>query len=98
MEWILTTCDWRNEKQKHLTQKKIENGFGKSNNQHTQVGQIWDLVSGMYDVLNQYYLDIEIEHISISENELAKTKIWVIWKKMKLKQTMLIIFDRGTHP
>ena len=71
--------------------------FGKSNNQHTQVGQIWDLVSGMYDVLNQYYLDIEIEHISISENELAKQNLSHL-KEMKLKQTMLIIFDRGTHP
>ena len=51
----------------------------------------------MYDVLNQYYLDIEIEHISISENELAKQNLSHL-KEMKLKQTMLIIFDRGTHP
>ena len=46
--------------------------FGLSNNQHSQVGQVRALVSGMYDVLNRFYLDIEIEHISISENELAK--------------------------
>ena len=77
--------------------KENRERVGKSNNQHTQVGQIWDLVSGMYDVLNQYYLDIEIEHISISENELAKQNLSHL-KEMKLKQTMLIIFDRGTHP
>lgn len=46
--------------------------FGKSNNQHSQVGQVRALVSGMYNVLNRFYLDIEIERISISENELAK--------------------------
>lgn len=77
--------------------KENRERFGKSNNQHTQVGQIWDLVSCMYDVLNQYYLDIEIEHISISENELAKQNLSHL-KEMKLKQPMLIIFDRGTHP
>ena len=32
-------------------------------------------MSGMYDVLNRFYLDIEIEHIYISENELAKQNL-----------------------
>lgn len=34
--------------------------FDKSNNQHSQTGQVRALVSGMYDVLNRFYLDIGI--------------------------------------
>ena len=68
--------------------------FGQSNNQHSQVGQVRALVSGMYDVLNRFYLDIEIEHISISENELAKQNLRHL-KNMNLKQPILVIFDRG---
>ena len=68
--------------------------FGLSNNQHSQVGQVRALVSGMYDVLNRFYLDIEIEHISISENELAKQDLRHL-KNMNLKQPILVIFDRG---
>lgn len=33
--------------------------FGKSNNQHSQAGQVRALVSGMCDILNRFYLDIE---------------------------------------
>jgi hypothetical protein len=29
----------------------------------------------MYDILNHFYLDIEIEHISVSKNELAKRNL-----------------------
>lgn len=68
--------------------------FGISNNQHSQTGQVRALVSGMYDILNRFYLDIEIEHISISENELAKQNLNYL-KDMKLKQPILVIFDRG---
>lgn len=68
--------------------------FGKSNNQHSQVGQVRALVSGMYDILNRFYLDIEIEHISISENELAKQNLRHL-KNVELKQPILVIFDRG---
>lgn len=68
--------------------------FGKSNNQHSQAGQVRALVSGMYDILNRFYLDIEIEHISISENELAKQNLNHL-KNIKLKQPILVIFDRG---
>lgn len=44
--------------------------FGKSNNQHSELGQIRALVSGMYDILNQFYWEIEISHISTSETNL----------------------------
>lgn len=39
-------------------------------------------------------MDIEIEHISISENELAKQNLNHL-KNRKLKQPILVIFDRG---
>lgn len=45
--------------------------FGKSNNQLSGQGQIRALVSGMYDILNGFYLDIGIAHISTSETEMT---------------------------
>ena len=63
-------------------------------NYFKQKGQVRALVIGMYDVLNRFYLDIEIEHISISENELAKQNLRHL-KNMNLKQPILVIFDRG---
>lgn len=68
--------------------------FGKSNNQHSELGQVRALVSGMYDILNQFYLDIEISHISTSETELAKKNLNHL-KHMDIKQPALVIFDRG---
>ena len=68
--------------------------FGKSNNQHSELGQIRVLVSGMYDILNQFYLDIEISHISTNETELAKKNLNHL-KRMNIKQPVLVIFDRG---
>lgn len=68
--------------------------FGKSNNQHSELGQVRALVSGMYDILNQFYLDIEISHISTSETELAKKNLDHL-KHMNIKQPVLAIFDRG---
>ena len=55
--------------------KDNREAFGNSGNQHSGKGQVRALVSGMYDVLNHFYLDIEIEHICISENELAKRNL-----------------------
>lgn len=43
--------------------------------QDFKTGQVQALVSGVYDILNHFYLDIEIEHISVSENELAKRNL-----------------------
>lgn len=68
--------------------------FGKSNNQHSELGQVRALVSGMYDILNQFYLDIEISHISASETELAKKNLNHL-QHMDIKQPVLAIFDRG---
>lgn len=68
--------------------------FGKSNNQHSELGQVRALVSCMYDILNQFYLDIEISHISTSETELAKKNLNHL-THMDIKQPVLAIFDRG---
>ena len=48
----------------------------------------------MYDILNQFYLDIEISHISTNETELAKKNLNHL-KRMNIKQPILVIFDRG---
>ena len=68
--------------------------FGKSNNQHSELGQVRALVSGMYDILNHFYLDIEISHISTSETELAKKNLHHL-THIDIKQPVLAIFDRG---
>ena len=74
--------------------KENRETFGNSGNQHSETGQVWALVSGMYDVLNHFYLDIEVEHIFVSENELAKRNIKHV-REMGIKQPILVIFDRG---
>lgn len=74
--------------------KENRESFGNSGNHHSPKGQIRALVSGMYDVLNHFYLDIEIEHISSSENELAKRNLKQL-KKIGIKQPVLVFFDRG---
>lgn len=74
--------------------KENRERFGNSGNQHSEHGQVRALVSGMYDVLNQFYLDIEIEHISVSETELAKRNLEHL-KRFHLNQPILVVFDRG---
>ncbi len=44
--------------------------------------------------MNQFYLDIEISHISTNETELAKKNLNHL-KRMNIKQPVLVIFDRG---
>lgn len=68
--------------------------FGNSGNQYSKTGQTRALVSGMYDILNHFYLDIEVEHISTSENEMAKRNL-KHFTEMGIKQPVLAIFDRG---
>ena len=74
--------------------KENRERFGNSSNQHSPNGPARALVSGMYDVLNQFYIDVEIEHISFSETELAKRNLEHL-KKFDLTQPILVIFDRG---
>lgn len=74
--------------------KENRETFGNSGNQHSKTGQVRALVSGMYDILNHFYLDIEIEHISVSENELAKRNLKHL-REMKIRRPVLAVFDRG---
>lgn len=68
--------------------------FGNSGNQHSKIRQVRALVSGMYDILNHFYLDIQIAHISVSENELAKQNLEHL-KEVAMEQPIIAIFDRG---
>lgn len=68
--------------------------FGNSGNQHSKIGQVRALVSGMHDILNHFYLDIEIEHISVSEIELAKRNLKHL-RAMEIRQPVLAVFDRS---
>ena len=74
--------------------KENRETFGNSGNQHSKTGQVRALVSGMYDILNHFYLDIEIEHISVSENELAKRNLKHL-REMEIRRPVLAVFDRG---
>ena len=74
--------------------KENRETFGNSNNQHSKTGCVRALVSGMYDILNHFYLDIEIAHICVSENELAKRNLKHL-KEMNMKQPILVVFERG---
>ncbi len=74
--------------------KENRETFGNSGNQYSKTGQVRALVSGVYDVLNHFYLDIEIEHISVSEHELAKRNLKHL-KEMGIRKPLLAVFDRG---
>lgn len=68
--------------------------FGTSSNQHSKQGQARALISGMYDILNGFYLDIQIAHICTSENELAKKNLDHL-KMTGIDLPILAVFDRG---
>lgn len=55
--------------------KENREAFGNNNNHHSKTGCVRALVSGIYDILNHFYLYIEIAHICVSENELAKRNL-----------------------
>lgn len=74
--------------------KENRETFGNSGNQHSKTGQVRALVSGIYDILNHFYLDIEIEHISVSEIELAKRNLKHL-REWEIRQPVLAVFDRG---
>ena len=68
--------------------------FGISGNQYPESGQVRALISGMYDILNGFYLDLQIAHISSSENELAKENLNHL-EILEINQPVLSVFDRG---
>ena len=66
--------------------------FGETSNKYLENTQTRALVSGIYDVLNGFYLNIEIAHICISETELAKKNIKHL-KNLHLVQPILILLE-----
>jgi len=69
--------------------------FGKSGNSNSRSGgQPRALVSGMYDVLNDFFLDIQIGGYTDGEAELAKHNI-LAFKEFMPDIPALVVFDRG---
>lgn len=85
-EYLLVAVD--GSKAEVPNSKENRESFGNSGNQHSRTGQVRALVSGMYDILNHFYLDIEIGHISVSEIELAKRKYYQRWEIEKKYHTL----------
>jgi hypothetical protein len=69
------------------------NAFGRSGN-HRAEGPARALVSGMFDVFNDFFLDIQLGSLSGSEIDLAKQNI-LAFKEFMPDCPALIIFDRG---
>ena len=67
--------------------------FGKHSNQHTE-GQARARISGMFDVFNDFFTDIQIGKISDGETGLAKQNI-LAFKEFMPGYPVLVIFDRG---
>ena len=68
--------------------------FGNSGNKHSKEGSVRVLISGMYDILNVFYLNIQISNISTSENELAKRNLSHL-ETIGIGSPILAVFDRG---
>lgn len=52
------------------------------------------LISGLFDVLNDFFIDLQICNVNVNELEAAKENINAI-ERIGLKQKIIIIFDRG---
>ena len=52
------------------------------------------MVSGLYDVFNKFFLDLQICNVYESELEAAKENLLAI-ERIGIKQKVLVIFDRG---
>lgn len=67
--------------------------FGSEGNQHKQK-TARALLSGIYDVENHFFLDVEIDRVDSNETNLAKRNIETI-QEIIGKNNELLIFDRG---
>lgn len=68
--------------------------FGKTKNQHSKDRQpARALISTIYDINNQFYLDVEIDKYSSSEKTLAKNNLEGALKIVD--NEMIVIFDRN---
>lgn len=67
--------------------------FGESRNQYNS-DAVRALVSCMFDVFNDFFLDLQIGSINASESEMAKQNINAV-KEIIQNTPFIIIFDRG---
>ena len=67
--------------------------YGTQGNMYCE-GPARALISGLFDVLNDFFIDLQICNVNVNELEAAKENINAI-ERIGLKQKCLIIFDRG---
>jgi hypothetical protein len=89
MERICGICDRRN--------KGRNSKPGREPEDILDAGLPRALVSGLYDVNNDFFVDLQIENISESESETAKKHIYEL-KRMEINKPLLVIMDRGGDP
>ena len=67
---------------------------GNSGSRHSKTGRVRVPAGGMYDILNHFYPDIETEHVSVSENELAERNL-IHLGETETGRPVPAVFDRG---
>lgn len=67
--------------------------YGTMGNDKT-TGPARALISGLFDVLNCFFIDLQIYNVKTSEKELAKTNIQAL-ERIGVKQKCIIVFDKG---
>lgn len=67
--------------------------FGECGNNHSN-GEVRALVSGIFDVFNHFFLDLQIGSVKTSESDLAKQNIYAL-KNILPNYNIIVVFDRG---
>lgn len=67
--------------------------YGTIGNNYTE-GSARAMVSGLFDVMNDFFLDLQICNVNDSEAEAAKRNLEAL-KRIGINQKVLVIFDRG---
>ena len=52
------------------------------------------MINGLFDVLNNFYFDLQIANVKTGEKKLAEENLKAI-ERIGIKQKVLVIFDRG---
>jgi len=86
MERVCCICDRRNKSRNTKLRREPEN--------IRDAGQPRALVSGLYDVNNDFFVDLQIEKTAESESETAKKHIDEL-KQTGIDKPVLVIMDRG---
>lgn len=68
--------------------------FGCARNQNTKEGVARALVSGLYDLINGFFISIQVSAVNTSENSMAKKNLLQLGEA-GITQPVLVLFDRG---